>query len=386
MRTSDTSITTLVEPNKIQSLLGSWEKRASASSGGVPDIARLAMSSSRSLSKSKVATSTETNDNNSRNKSTKQTMEDLAIFVSPREIKKKFHIPPKNSTGCHAKDPSDDSRGPAILVQHRPLVSSPTITASCTKKSLTTQPIDVPTVGSIRDRMKTFERNHDPNNQDTQAPWISREFRGKRGSVLDRFTPKTTMKKTVLSKRNHHNSDANEGGDLPLVSVFQPSEEKVNVTSSTEPKESPLPSKANTTDAVATKQVELSAPASPKNIKSVAKIDRDTLVLTEIRKMIQDTEDNEIEDDMDEEVKECLIEAAVQSPAYTRRWYDALTDSWIHCPSLATIIMDFTLIEAAEALYGDELPMLYTVSLRSVASEMMNGEEVLPEYIYRLAS
>ena len=369
----------MVEPKKIQSLLGSWEKRVSESSGAVPDVARLAMSSPRTVPKTKVGTRSSDIPNNS--KSTKQTMEDLGVFVSPREIQKKFIVPPKH----YAKDSTVDCSSPTIAKDQPEMSSSPTITAP-SKTYTSTQPIDVPPVRSIRDRMKAFERNHDPN-QD-MAPWMSREFRGKRGSVLDKFTPQPATKHSVLSKRI-----PNAQG-LPLVTVFEPSED----SHPTEPKDiPPTPSPPRTTPDPATmtttKQVDDDVvptseitPASPKNIKEAAKIDRDTLVLTEMRKMIQDTEDNEIEDEMDEDVKECLIKAALQSPAYTRRWYDALTDSWIHCPSLATIIMDFTLIEAAEVLYGDELPMLYTVSLRSVASEVMKEEEVLPEYIYRLAS
>ncbi len=89
---------------------------------------------------------------------------------------------------------------------------------------------------------------------------------------------------------------------------------------------------------------------------------------------------------MDEEVVDCLRQAALKSPAYAKRWYDCMSDSFIHCPSLATIILDFSLIELAEEIYGEELPMLYTVSLRSIASEVAANEEELPEYVYRLAS
>jgi hypothetical protein len=120
--------------------------------------------------------------------------------------------------------------------------------------------------------------------------------------------------------------------------------------------------------------------------KQPIKIDRDQVVLEEINKMIRDAEDQEIEDDMDEEVADCLRQAALKSPAYTKRWYDSVGDSFIHCPSLATIILDYSLIELAEEIYEEELPMLYTVSLRSIAAEVAMDEEELPEYVYRLAS
>ena len=103
--------------------------------------------------------------------------------------------------------------------------------------------------------------------------------------------------------------------------------------------------------------------------------------------MIRNTEDYEIEDDMDEEVAECLHEAALKSQAYTRHWYDAVTDSFLHIPTLAGPIMDFSLIEIAEELCEEELPMLYTVSLRVVMAETTQDEEeeIAGEYVLKLA-
>ena len=116
------------------------------------------------------------------------------------------------------------------------------------------------------------------------------------------------------------------------------------------------------------------------------KIDRDTMVLAEMNKMIQEAEDQEIGDEMDEEVVECLRKSAINGPAYRKQWYDCLSDSFFHIPSLATIIMDYSLIELAEEYYEEELPMLYSVAIRSVAAEIAMEEEEIPDYIYKLAT
>ncbi len=353
-----------------------------AEANGVPDVTRLAMSP-RTVIKKKVPTD--------KKKSTKQTMEDLAVFVSPREIQKKFVVAPKNRIELSLSEITDPDLSASIPVIEDQTASSRLLTTTPPEVIHSAPAVEqVPKIGSIRDRMKIFERNDDSGNQ---APWMSSQYRGKRGTALDTFTPKRDAKDIVHSKRKQDNED------LPLVSLYQQADETNNIN--VEPEntilaheeelkiEEPAASPADDEDKETMSRSESeseSTPVSPKNNKLIAKIDRDTLVLTEIRKMIKDTEDNEIEDDMDDQVKECLEQAALQSPAYNRRWYDALTDSWIHCPSLATIIMDFTLIEAAEVLYGDELPMVYTVSLRSVAAEVMSGEDELPEYVYRLAS
>jgi hypothetical protein len=103
--------------------------------------------------------------------------------------------------------------------------------------------------------------------------------------------------------------------------------------------------------------------------------------------MIRDTKDYAIEDDMDEEVTKCLREAALKSQAYTRHWYDAVTDSFLHIPILAGPIMDFSLTETAEELCEEELPMLYTMYLRAVAAEITQDEEegIAGEYVLKLA-
>ena len=447
-------------PGTIKSLLGSWEQRASASSdGGMSDVMRLAVSPRGATSiKPKVMPPMATTAVNPQaidaRKSTRQSMEDLAVFASPREIKKKFIAPSNRGGGGGGggsgsnfpkKTADEVTPSPAKMVALENAESTtltPTFVKATQKVSVyppTTPPPplpsktgaikDMPNIGSIRDRMKAFEQKTQANNGPT-APWMSQGLRGKRGSVLDKFTPKPAAKPNVLSQRKPHETERGGGGggdqvdkerdDLPKVDLLwqeTPEEDEKNSTPDTveevsgmidtqKTKKEPVEEhdEEDDTPTFTVEDVKASiATATDDDDHEIAdstivdeteeggnhkdgKIDRDTLVLEEIRKMIRDTEDNEIEDEMDEEVKECLEKAALQSPAYTRRWYDALTDSWIHCPSLATIIMDFSLIEAAEALYGEELPMLYTVSLRAVAAEVMQYEEELPEYVYRLAS
>jgi hypothetical protein len=453
-------------PGNIKNLLSSWEKRASFSAGApAPDVARLAVSP-RGVYKKKVSPKPQTiqpDGSSVEHKSTRQTMEDLSIFVSPREIKKKLVVAPKQSSASSSSS-SSSSETRNKETQATDKVVTPT-TKKATLKNFPSPPQqeaavassthtkEMPMVGgSIRDRMKAFERKHDAEHTDAgQAPWMqSQGLRGKRGSTLGKFTPKPTAKANVLSRRKEKKEDAEQneppknnllrqdteeekkastapskdqneeprGHDEEVAASAEmsaakligeedisslpvtdkgPTEEQVSITepSDQEKMASSIPSEGSAQHPQNEYRTEESAPAAnlveeeafPLVVTTEkVRIDRDTLVLEEIRKMIRDTEDNEIEDDMDEEVKEVLEKAALESPAYTKRWYDAIADSWIHCPSLATLISDYSLLEAAEELYGEELPMLYTVSLRAVASEVMTGEEELPEYVYRLAS
>eukprot|EP00526_Cylindrotheca_closterium_P013459 CAMPEP_0113648300 /NCGR_PEP_ID=MMETSP0017_2-20120614/25614_1 /TAXON_ID=2856 /ORGANISM="Cylindrotheca closterium" /LENGTH=537 /DNA_ID=CAMNT_0000560501 /DNA_START=171 /DNA_END=1784 /DNA_ORIENTATION=- /assembly_acc=CAM_ASM_000147 len=123
--------------------------------------------------------------------------------------------------------------------------------------------------------------------------------------------------------------------------------------------------------------------------KASSRIDRDSIILQEIDEIIRLAEETEIYDEIDDETIEILKESALKSKAYTKRWYDAYTDSFIHCPSLAQTIVDYTLLEIAEdkfqELYEEEFPMLYTVGLRGVACNMVGDEEEIPDYIYDMA-
>ena len=120
-----------------------------------------------------------------------------------------------------------------------------------------------------------------------------------------------------------------------------------------------------------------------------SKIDRNAIILQELEEIIRVAEETEIYDQIDDETVEILKEAALKSKAYTLRWYDAYSDSFIHCPSLAQTIVDYTLLELAEdkfqELYEEEFPMLYTVGLRGVACNVVAEEEEVPDYIYDLA-
>jgi hypothetical protein len=102
-----------------------------------------------------------------------------------------------------------------------------------------------------------------------------------------------------------------------------------------------------------------------------SKINRDKIVRREIDQMIlRDTEDYEIEDDRDEEVAKCLREAALKSQAYTRDWYNAVTDSFLHIPTLAGPIMDFSLIEIAEELCEEERRKSHRTKRRELPGNM----------------
>eukprot|EP00934_Nitzschia_sp_Nitz4_P000626 Nitzschia sp. Nitz4//scaffold39_size137210//133727//134866//NITZ4_003222-RA/size137210-processed-gene-0.130-mRNA-1//-1//CDS//3329550452//626//frame0 len=359
---------------KTRSLLGDWEKRASQS-GGTPDIARLALSP-RCVSKNLVVRPMPSKDvppplpasttSNVDRKSTRQTMEDLSVFASPRVIRKKFTIPKK----IPSLPPVDDTPD----VQHTVQPTAPTTPLPAPTSTTTTTSSDPPAVtetnpiASIRDRIKAFERNGGSDNGGA-APWMAPNVRGRRGP-----------------SHNVQVAPPPEESVVPSLPPFEPPIKTEASIEEMEPseKESAVEAPPEPTTAIeesASQEGSVSTTTKEDDIQK----DRVAVVTKEMEEMIRRAEDEEIEDDMDETVKDCLLQAAKQSPAYSKRWYDAVNDSWIHCPSLATIVMDFSLIELAEELYEDELPMLYTVSLRAVAASLMEQETELPEYVYRLA-
>ena len=101
--------------------------------------------------------------------------------------------------------------------------------------------------------------------------------------------------------------------------------------------------------------------------------------------LIKLVEDNEIEDDMDEEIADVLRQAAIRSTAYTKQWYDVFTDTIMYLPSLPSVIMDRTLLDIADEIYGEDLPLFEAGSLRAVAADQLNEEEEVPEYIQKLS-
>lgn len=318
----------------VKDLLGAWEKRSSVA----------------------FANDSSTAKGPGNQKSTKQHLEDLAVFASPRVIKKKLSAPSIKQIPA-ANSP--ETPRPKVAPNTQEITLSNDEPASSKMPQTETamnKPTQAPPVSDIREKMKAFERNLDGN---LGPPWMAQMQRGKRGSVLDRFTPS-------LSSTNYRR-EATEN----MERVTEVVEESGGVTDGA--------SNLSTSS-------DHEADEGGNDISQSQKINRDALVLDEIQKMIRDVEEQEIDDEMDEEVKSCLIKAALQSPAYKRRWYDVMTDSWIHCPSLATLIMDFSVIELAEELYEEELPMLYSVSIRAVAAEILKDEVELPEYVYRLAA
>lgn len=349
----------------VRDLMGAWEKRSSlASNTGNSNVGPKAI------------------------KSTKKQLEDLAVFASPRVIKKKFTSPHNTKDAPHVPPSSPPTPTPPQPTTPKAATMTTTQTAAVVPSPLDDPPLTpkpdephhhtgntaAPPVSSIREKMKAFERHQ--TDHSSPAPWMTQLQRGKRGSVLDSFTPNQTSKPSLKNKT--------ADSDTPMAalpSLEPPEEEEEDQEKEKEPIEEASASPDSTPKEEAEEEAETqSAPAQS------GKIDRDTLVLTEIQKMILDVEEQEIEDEMEEEVKSCLVKAALQSEAYKRRWYDVMGDSWIHCPSLATLIMDFTVIELAEEIYEEELPMLYSVSLRAVAAEILKDEVELPEYVYRLAA
>jgi hypothetical protein len=335
------------------------------------------------------------------------------MFASPRVIQKKLNVSKKKnevsttSRSTKREDPAvkkEKEKQTVILkkvelllqtstkldpIESKKKVPAPPPPPACAEQAQQaptgTPPPDLlgglekPKIGSIKDRRSFFESSNSKVN--TIPSWMPPgRVQGKRSSVLDRFTPKQPPRESI-TERVVVVVPAVASRSIPNLNLLLEDDDERET-------EKPKAKEERETSTTTTTTTSVVPKPSPKleMRKKPAKLDRDKLVLAEINKMMKDAEDEEIEGDMDDEVKECLREAALKSPAYTKRWYDALTDNFIHCPSLATIIMDFSLIELAEKFYGEELPMLYTVSLRAIACQVSQTEEDVPEYVYRLAS
>jgi hypothetical protein len=117
---------------------------------------------------------------------------------------------------------------------------------------------------------------------------------------------------------------------------------------------------------------------------------RRKMINDELSKLIKDTEDNELQDDMEEEAKVALQKAA-NKICYLKKFYNVISDEVIYFPSVTKTIINYSLIEEAEKHYfedEDEFPMEYSAALRSYATESIMGnddEDDDDEYMEKLA-
>jgi hypothetical protein len=454
--------------SSVKDLRGAWESKTPQTRASIGNA--LYSPPYASKLKKKVTINSASAEEKNATKSTRQTIEDLAVFASPRLVQKKLDIKSKTASLPIAPSKGDKqaSKGPQVRTAVAAKFSKHEIVHGSDGKGTTTSV--AARMGAfeqrkvtIRDRAKLFNASNKgeggppPMRVHGKRTSVLDKFyppappggatprvHGKRTSVLDRFTPaaekktyetnkqlsvpappfkqKTPVNSTkpakldavaisppfVVKKQQQQSllvphppttskkvtdaepkpKKADIFGRNSLKPVTRPRPSQVTPPPSPtrhfvpETKPSPLPTPSE--PAPSPLPVSPAAAAEPENKKS-SKIDRKTIVMQEIDQIIREAEEKEIEDEMDEEVIEVLREAAVMSAAYTKRWYDVFTDSFIHCPSLATTLIDYSLLEIAEELYGEELPMLYTVSLRSIACEIADSEEEIPEYVFNMA-
>jgi hypothetical protein len=448
--------------NSVKDLRGAWESKTPKTRAS---IGNALYSPPYSTKPKKNITINASAEEKNATKNTRQTIEDLAVFASPRVVQTKLDIKSKTAS-LPSKGPRVRTTG-AKFNKHELLHGSDGKGGATTSIAARMGAFEQRKVTNIRDRAKLFDANSNGEGGPPPPPRVPRvhgkrtsvldkfyppappggappRVHGKRTSVLDRFTPAaerqtyetnkqlyipsppfkqkkplnfaepakpdavtisppfvvkkqqqqqqslispqppTTTNKKVMADDEPSPNKADIFGRNSLKPVTRPRPSQVtppppspteHVVPETKPSPLPTPSEPAPLSPAA---------AKPENKKS-SKIDRKTIVLQEIDQIIREAEEKEIEDEMEEEVIAILREAAVMSAAYTKRWYDVFTDSFIHCPSLATTLIDYSLLEIAEELYGEELPMLYTVSLRSIACEIADTEEEIPEYIINLA-
>ncbi|KAL3895020.1 MAG: hypothetical protein SGARI_007574 [Bacillariaceae sp.] len=111
------------------------------------------------------------------------------------------------------------------------------------------------------------------------------------------------------------------------------------------------------------------------------------LIDAELGKMIQQTEEEELEDPFETEIVMALQEAA-HKICYTKKYYDAMKDEFIFFPSVAKTIMSYDLMEEADKHYfdeEDELPIDVSAGLRSVAVQHLD-DDVDEEYMEAMAA
>ena len=117
---------------------------------------------------------------------------------------------------------------------------------------------------------------------------------------------------------------------------------------------------------------------------------RKIMIEEEFNTLIKQTEENELEEEMEEEAKDALWRAS-QELAYLKKYYNSFTDQIVFFPSVTSLAVSYDLIEKAEEYYfdeEDEFPMQYSAALRSIACERLeesndDGDE---EYMAMLAA
>ena len=119
-----------------------------------------------------------------------------------------------------------------------------------------------------------------------------------------------------------------------------------------------------------------------KNVEKVSVSEaamRKSMIETELNGIIDEmmkSEDFVEEDQMEKEAYHALMRAAKEI-CYTRKYYDVSHDKIIYFPSIIKTIVNMDLFEKAEEYYFDneeEFPAAYSMGLRTIAFDRMDGE------------
>jgi hypothetical protein len=119
------------------------------------------------------------------------------------------------------------------------------------------------------------------------------------------------------------------------------------------------------------------------------KAKRKVMIKEELAKIIKETEENELGEEIEPEALGALKKAALKV-AYRKKYYDVFKDEFIYFPTVTATLMNYALIEEAEKYYydeDDEFPMSYSAALRSVAGmgAADNDDDADEDYMKRLA-
>jgi hypothetical protein len=89
----------------------------------------------------------------------------------------------------------------------------------------------------------------------------------------------------------------------------------------------------------------------------------------EMTRLVKHAEEVNLAGPIQSEVYSCL-KKVVMKLTYTKKFYDVFKDEFIYFPTISHTMLDYTVFEEAEALYGEEsnvLPIQYVAALRSAA-------------------
>jgi hypothetical protein len=116
---------------------------------------------------------------------------------------------------------------------------------------------------------------------------------------------------------------------------------------------------------------------------------RRRMIAEELKSIVKQVEDEELDDDLEPEALEAL-EKASMTICLRKKYYDVMRDELIYFPSVCKAILNGDLIDEATKYYydeEDEFPLVYCAALKSIAMVSMSKEtaDLDEEYMSKLA-